>query len=481
MPFSTDCTQHYIHGAWVPNSSSATLAVVNPADRSTSGQVALGSAVDVDAAVAAARTALPAWRQTSIADRKAVLQAILNAYDARIDDVADAIRLEMGAPRTLARKAQAPMGSGHLKATLRALDSLAFREVHGTTVVVREAIGVVGLITPWNWPINQIACKVAPALAAGCTMVLKASELAPYSARLWAEILHEAGVPAGVFNLVWGDGPGVGAALSAHPGVDMVSFTGSNRAGIEVARAAAPTVKRVHQELGGKSAHIVLPDADLKKAVTATVRSVMLNSGQSCNAPTRLLVPASQESAALEIAAAVAQGITVGDPSSDAAMGPVVSQAQWNRIQAYLQGALEEGARAVAGGLGHPEGLETGCYVRPTVLADVRPNMRVAQEEIFGPVLVVMRYDTVEEAIALANDTPYGLAAYVSGTDRAAVEAVALQLQAGQVNLNQAPPDLMAPFGGYKQSGNGREWGPHGILEFTEVKALLGAAAPAAA
>ena len=480
MSITTHCNHFYIDGRWQTPHASVSLPVINPATAQASGVVAMGDAADVESAVAAARAAFGRFSLSTREERIALLERVLQVYETRLDDVAQAITLEMGAPRAIAKRAQAAMGSGHLKAALAALRALPPNEVHGSTLLVREPVGVCALITPWNWPINQIACKVAPALAAGCTMVLKPSELAPYSAHIWAEVMHEAGVPAGVFNMVFGDGPTVGVAMSVHPEVDMVSFTGSNRAGVEVARNAAATVKRVHQELGGKSANIILPDADLKKAVTGGVRAVMLNSGQSCNAPTRMLVPQERMAEALEIARSVAEATTVGDPQGDAAMGPVVSQAQWGRIQALIQSGVEEGATVVAGGLGRPSGLpeqmQSGVFVKPTVLANVTPQMRVAQEEIFGPVLVVMGYDSVDEAVEIANGTPYGLAAYVSGTDAQAVQAVALRLRAGQVNLNGAAPDLMAPFGGYKQSGNGREWGPHGLLEFTEVKALLGAA-----
>jgi aldehyde dehydrogenase (NAD+) len=397
--------------------------------------------------------------------------------------MAAAITEEMGAPAMLSQKAQAAMGVGHLTTALNVLTDYKFSEQRGSTLLVKEPIGVCGLITPWNWPVNQIACKVAPALAVGCTMVLKPSEIAPFSAQVWTEILHAAGVPAGVFNLVNGDGPTVGAAISSHPEVDMVSFTGSTRAGIEVARNAAPTVKRVHQELGGKSPNILLPDlagADLQKAVTAGVRSVMSNSGQSCNAPTRMLVPNAKMAEVLAIAKAACEGTTVGDPASGAAIGPVISAAQWNKIQGLIERGIEEGAGVVAGGPGKPAGLETGYYVKPTVLGPVKNTATIAREEIFGPVLTILGYDTVDEAVAIANDTPYGLAAYVSGTDPEATRKVASRLRAGQVNLNSAATDLMAPFGGFKQSGNGREWGEHAFGEFLEVKAVLGFAPKAA-
>ncbi len=471
----------YINGAWVDPVTPKTLAVINPATEAAAGHISLGSAADVDLAVKAARAAFASYSQTSVEERAALLERIIAEYKLRYADMAAAITEEMGAPVVLAQKAQAAMGLGHLQTALDVLRHYEFQTLRGSTMMSKEPIGVCGLITPWNWPVNQIACKVAPALAAGCTMVLKPSEIAPFSAQIWTEVLHAAGVPAGVFNLVNGDGPTVGAAISSHPEVDMVSFTGSTRAGIEVARNAAPTVKRVHQELGGKSPNIVLPDADLKRAVTNGVRGVMGNSGQSCNAPTRMLVPNDRMEEALGYARAAAEATTVGAPDSGAALGPVISATQWGKIQSLITAGLAEGATLVAGGPGKPAGLETGYYVKPTVLGHVNNQMTVAREEIFGPVLVVLGYDTVDQAVAIANDTPYGLAAYVSGTDLDAARKVASRLRAGQVNLNSAGPDLMAPFGGFKQSGNGREWGEHAFAEFLEVKAMLGYAPKAAA
>lgn len=471
-----DYLKFYIDGQWVDPvdpSPSRVLDVINPATEAPAGRISLGTAADVDRAVKAARKAFASYSQTSVAERVALLERIIAEYKTRMADMAAAITEEMGAPATLAQRAQAAMGLAHLQSALAVLKDYRFQEPRGTTLITKEPIGVCGLITPWNWPVNQISCKVAPALATGCTMVLKPSEIAPFSAQVWTEVLHAAGVPAGVFNLVNGDGPTVGAAISSHPEVDMVSFTGSTRAGIEVARNAAPTVKRVHQELGGKSPNIILPDADLKKAVTAGVRAVMNNSGQSCNAPTRMLVPNDRMDEALEIARAAAEATTVGDPaSSGATIGPVISAAQWKKIQGLIEKGLEEGATLVAGGPGKPEGLERGYYVKPTVLGRVTNDMTVAREEIFGPVLSILGYDDVEQAVAIANDTPYGLAAYVSGTDPEKVRQVASRLRAGQVNLNSSAPDLMAPFGGFKQSGNGRELGKYGLEEFLEYKAL---------
>ena len=471
----------YINGAWVDPVTPKTTAVINPATEAVAGHISMGSAADVDLAVRAARAAFASYSQMSVADRVALLERIIAEYKIRYNDMAAAITEEMGAPAVLAQKAQAAMGVGHLQTALGVLKTYEFQELRGTTMIVKEPIGVCGLITPWNWPVNQIAAKVAPALATGCTMVLKPSEIAPFSAQVWTEILHASGVPAGVFNLVNGDGPTVGAAISSHPEVDMVSFTGSTRAGIDVARNAAPTVKRVHQELGGKSPNIILEDADFKRAITNGVRGVMGNSGQSCNAPTRMLVPNSRMAEALAIAREAAEATTVGDPASGAALGPVISSTQWGKIQALINKGIEEGATVVAGGPGKPAGLETGYYVKPTVLANVTNEQTVAREEIFGPVLTIIGYDTVDEAVQIANDTPYGLAAYISGTDVEATRKVASRLRAGQVNINSAGPDFMAPFGGFKQSGNGREWGDHAFGEFLEIKAMLGFASKVAA
>ena len=372
------------------------------------------------------------------------------------------------------------MGIAHFESAIAVLKNYEFESLRGTTRIVREPIGVCGLITPWNWPMNQMAVKVAPALATGCTMVLKPSEIAPFSGIIFAEVLHAAGVPKGVFNLINGDGPGVGAAISRHPDIDLVSFTGSTRAGIEVAKAAAPTIKRVHQELGGKSPNILLPDADFKPFVASGVKHVMQNSGQSCNAPTRMLVPHAKMEEVMAIARATAESTTVGDPNGNSELGPVVSEVQWNKIQGLIKKGLDEGATLVAGGLGRPEGLKKGYYVRPTVFARVTKDMTIAREEIFGPVISIMGYGSVDEAIAIANDTPYGLAAFVQGKDAAQLRYVASCLRAGQVNINSVGLDMMAPFGGYKQSGNGREWGDHAFGEYLETKAELGYSALAA-
>lgn len=464
----------YINGEWVaPAEGVRPLDVINPATEEVMGRIALGSAADVDRAVRAAAAAFPAFARTTRAERLELLQAILAEYQKRYAEIAAVITEEMGAPAWLAMQAQAALGAGHLQTAIAVLKDYRFEEERGTTLILKEPVGVCGFITPWNWPINQIACKVAPALATGCTMVLKPSEIAPFNAILWTEVLHAAGVPRGVFNLVNGDGPTVGVALSSHPLVDMVSFTGSTRAGIEVARNAAPTVKRVHQELGGKSPNIVLPSADLAKAVGGGVQSVMMNSGQSCNAPTRMFVPRARMAEASAIAKAAAEGMTVGDPNGNSMLGPVVSKAQYEKIQGLIEKGIAEGATLVTGGPGRPEGLDRGYYVKPTVFADVTNDMTIAREEIFGPVLAMLPYDSVEQAVAEGNDTPYGLAAYVQGAPDEARD-VARQLRAGQVTLNGASFDLMAPFGGYKQSGNGREWGDHAFAEFLETKAVIG-------
>ncbi|TCS13203.1 aldehyde dehydrogenase family protein [Caulobacter sp. BK020] len=476
-----DYLKFYIDGQWVEPKGSTTVDVINPATEAVAGRVTLGAAEDVDLAVRAARKAFASYSQTSREERVDLLERIIAEYQKRFEDMAKAITEEMGAPSWLAQRAQAAMGIAHVQTALQVLKDYRFEEDRGTTRLVKEPIGVCAFITPWNWPINQIACKVAPALATGCTMVLKPSEVAPFSAWVWTEILAAAGVPAGVYNLVNGDGPTVGAALSSHPEVDMVSFTGSTRAGIEVARNAAPTVKRVHQELGGKSPNIILDDADFQKAVGGGVASVMMNSGQSCNAPTRMLVPQKRMDEVIAIAKAAAEAHTVGDPNGNSKLGPVVSEVQWNKIQGLIQKGVDEGATLVAGGPGKPEGLETGYYVKPTVFANVTSDMTIAKEEIFGPVLAILGYDGVDQAVEIGNDTEYGLAAYVSGADQDQVRAVASKLRAGQVILNGAGPDLMAPFGGYKMSGNGREWGDHAFGEFLETKAVLGYSARQAA
>jgi aldehyde dehydrogenase (NAD+) len=463
----------YIGGHWTEPASRRRLEVVNPATEQVAGLVAAAGEADVDLAVQAARAAAPAWAGSTREQRAGLLRSVLAEYRARTSDLAAAVTEEMGAPVRIAASGQVAMGAGHLEAAIRVLAEFPFAEPRGTTLVVREPIGTCALITPWNWPLNQIACKVAPALATGCTVVLKPSEEAPFSAQIVAEVMAAAGVPAGVFNLVHGEGAVAGAALAAHPLVDMVSITGSVRAGVEVARAAAPTVKRVHQELGGKSPCIVLDDADFERGVQSCVGSAMNNAGQSCNAATRLLVPAHRMDEAAAAAGQAARRITVGDPAS-ADMGPVAGRAQWERVQAAIQAGLDEGARLVTGGLGRPDGLPRGFYVRPTVFADVTNDMSIARTEIFGPVLCILAYESLKQAVEIANDTPYGLAAYVYGADHDRARALARELRAGQVRLNGPATDFDAPFGGYKHSGNGREWGRNAFGEFLETKAIVG-------
>jgi len=471
-----DCTRNFINGQWVSSSSGDIRDIINPANGQSIGKVCFGNAQDVDQAVRAARAAFASYSQWTVQQRMDLLQAILAEFAKRHDEIGDAISAEMGAPVGLARTAQAGSGPQHFGAALEALKTFEFTERAGKARIVKEPIGVCGLITPWNWPMNQIAVKVAPALAAGCTMVLKPSEIAPVDATILAEVLHAAGVPPGVFNLVHGDGPGVGAPLSAHPGVDMMSFTGSTRAGILVSKAAADTVKRVALELGGKSPNIILEDAPLEKAVKKGVRDVMLNTGQSCNAPTRMLVPRQHYAAAVEIARVTAESVKVGQPAdSNTHMGPLVSDAQFRKVQSLIEKGIAEGARLVTGGPGKPAGLEAGAFVKPTVFADVNNQMTIAREEIFGPVVCLIPYDTVDEAVEIANDTVYGLSAYVYGGSPESALAVGQRLRAGMVHINGAGLDSMAPFGGYKQSGNGREWGSHGIAEFLEIKAVMGA------
>ncbi|CAG2156451.1 aldehyde dehydrogenase family protein [Cupriavidus numazuensis] len=466
----------YIDGAWVAPSPGATTAdIVNPATEQVIGTLAMGTADDVERAVAAARRAFPAWSQTSREARLALLSRIVELYQARMGDIAAAVTAEIGAPLWLSQQRQAPAGLVQLQATIAALKDLQFQTTRGTTQIVREAVGVVALVTPWNWPLNQIAAKVAPALAAGCTVVLKPSEISPLDARIFAEILHEAGVPAGVFNMLYGDGQLVGRALSSHPQVDMVSITGSTRAGVDVAVHAAPTVKRVTQELGGKSANLILDDADLKAAIPASVIACMMNSGQTCAAPTRLLVPRSRYDEAVAIAAATADKLAVGDPlHPDSKLGPISNRAQYARVQAMIATGIEEGARLAAGGLGRPAGLEQGFYARPTVFADVHGDMAIARQEVFGPVLAMIPYDTEAEAIDIANDSVYGLAGYVWSADAERARVVAGQLRVGLVQINGAPMDFSAPFGGYKASGNGREFGEYGLSEFLEYKSVVG-------
>ena len=471
-----ECKQFYINGEWVEPSVPNDLDVIDPATEEPCAVISLGNQTDVDKAVAAAKAAFESFSQTSVEERVALLERIAGIYKRRIAEVAEAIRLEMGAPIKLASTAQAYAGLGHIVEAAKVLKTYSFAEDLGEHRVVKEPIGVCGLITPWNWPLNQVACKVAPALAVGCTMILKPSEIAPLSSYIFAEIMHEAGVPAGVFNMVNGDGPTVGTALSVHPDVDMMSFTGSTRAGSLVAQNAAPTVKRVTQELGGKSPNIILDDADLESAVTSGVLHMYNNTGQSCNAPSRMLVPSHLLADAEAIAERVtASKVKIGDTADEATtMGPVVSQLQWSKIQNLINKGIEEGAKLVCGGPGLPDGISKGYYVRPTVFSNVNNQMTIAREEIFGPVLVMIPYETEEEAIRIANDTPYGLAGYVQSGDIDRARKVAARIRAGNVHLNGASGGTDVPFGGYKQSGNGREWGAHGFTDYLEIKAIEG-------
>ncbi|TAJ94878.1 MAG: aldehyde dehydrogenase family protein [Reyranella sp.] len=467
--------QFYIDGKWVDPLKPALLDVIDPSTEEAYVQISVGSAADVDRAVAAAKAAFPAFSRTSRKERLDLLRAILAEYNKRRNDVGDAISREMGAPLEFARTIQAGRGTAHLERMISVLETYPFETVEGTTLIAREPIGVCGLITPWNWPTNQIACKVLPALAAGCTMVLKPSEEAPIDAIVWTEIMHAAGTPQGVYNMVQGAGSVVGEAMSSHPDIDMMSFTGSTRAGIRVAQAAAVTVKRVAQELGGKSANILLPDVDFQMAVTKGINSMMVNSGQSCTAPSRMFVPQDRHDEVKQIAKAAAEKFVVGNPQDPATrLGPVVNEAQFNKIQGLIQKGIEEGAELVTGGPGRPENLNRGFYVRPTVFAGVTNDMTIAREEIFGPVICILPYKDEEEAIRLANDTIYGLAAYVQGSDLEHARKVAAQMRAGNVHVNYPMGDTAAPFGGYKQSGNGREYGKWGLEEFLETKAVIG-------
>lgn len=467
--------QFYIDGKWVDPVTPKTLDVINPATEEPCGRISLGSAADVDLAVAAAKRAEADFAATTREQRIELLESVFDEFMKRYDDVAEAVMDEMGAPWGLAKGAQAGSGSAHLKAAIRTLKAFSFAEPNRSTLIVKEPIGVCALITPWNWPVNQVVVKVAPALAAGCTMVLKPSEIAPFDAMIFAEVLHAAGVPAGVFNLVNGDGPGVGTALSQHPDVAMVSFTGSTRAGVSVAQNAAPTVKRVAQELGGKSANVLLEDADFEAAVRDGAEICFENTGQSCDAPSRMLVPRDRMEEAAAIAADVAKATNVGDPRGEGTeVGPLVSEQQWNKVQALIQKGIDEGATVAAGGVGRPEGLDKGYYAQPTVFANVSNDMTIAREEIFGPVLSIIPYDDEDDAVNIANDTVYGLSGYVSSGDLDRARRVASRLRTGMVHINGADLNSMDPFGGYKHSGNGREWGTHGIEEFLEVKAIAG-------
>ena len=465
----------YIDGAWIDPVVPHRIEVIDPSTQEVFTQISGGSSADVNKAVAAAKAAFKSYARTSHKERLDLLQTCLAVYNKRYDDIAEACAREMGAPLAMAKEAQAWVGQQHFMALIEAFKTFAFAEQRGTTRVVKEPIGVCGLITPWNWPLNQIVCKVAPALAAGCAMVLKPSEIAPINALIFAEVMHEAGVPKGVFNLVNGTGPDVGQMLALHPDVDMVSFTGSTRAGTIVAREAATTVKRVCQELGGKSANILLPDVDLETAVRTGVTTCFLNTGQSCDAPTRMLVPVNLHDQAVKIAVDEASKATPGPAFAEGTvLGPLVSQMQWDKVQRLIKAGIDEGATLACGGLGKPEGLEKGYFVKNTIFANVKPGMTIEKEEIFGPVLSILPYATLAEAIEIANDTVYGLAAYVQGTDITKVRDVAAQMRAGAVYLNYPDMDFHAPFGGYKQSGNGREYADFGLNDFLEIKGIVG-------
>ena len=468
--------QHYIDGRWVePVVTGARFPVIDPATESQVAEICMGSAADVDLAVAAACRAFASFAVTPLDARLDALRRINEVFKRRFDEMADAITTEMGAPRDMAREAQAAAGPGHIEATIKAAQQLDWEVRIDGSNVVREPIGVCGLVTPWNWPINQILAKVAPAIAAGCTMVLKPSEQAPLSAQLIAEFIDEAGLPAGVFNLVHGNGPSVGHAMSAHPDIEMMSFTGSTRAGVDVAKTAADTIKRVAQELGGKSPNLIFADADLSRALGNAIRRCFYNTGQSCNAPTRLLVEASVYERAVELIRPLAEATKVGDPRQPGRhLGPLSSRIQFERVQRYMQIGIDEGARLVAGGPGRPEGVDRGFFVKPTVFADVHNGMRIAREEIFGPVLSMIPFKDLDDAIAIANDTPYGLAAYLFTSDLDKARSVARRLRAGSVHINGAGQGYMEPFGGFKQSGNGRECGTYGLLDFLELKSING-------
>lgn len=468
-------SKFYIDGKWVDPITPNAIDVIDPSTEEAFTQISGGSAEDINRAVKAARAAFDSFSRTTPAERRELLEAILVEYDRRYEDIAQACSQEMGAPLSLARSIQVWIGQAHLSETIRVMREYKFSWMEGDMQIAKEPIGVVGMITPWNWPLNQIICKVAPAIAAGCTMVLKPSEIAPITGIIFAEAMHAAGVPKGVFNLVNGEGAVAGAALSAHPDVDMMSFTGSTRAGILIAKAAADTVKRVHQELGGKSPNILLPEADFARSVPEGMANMFRNSGQSCNAPSRMLVPRERHAEVVEIARAAAGNFTVGDPRSENSnLGPVVSKVQFDKIQNLIRSGIDEGAELVTGGLGLPDGLSRGYYVRPTVFANVKPEMRIAKEEIFGPVLSIMPYDSEEEAIAEANNTVYGLAAYIQSEDREKARRVASRMRAGSVYINTPSLNLTAPFGGFKQSGNGREWSHWGLDDFLEIKGVLG-------
>jgi aldehyde dehydrogenase (NAD+) len=474
-----DCRQFYIDGKWVFPAQLNDFPVINPATEEPIAMISLGSAADVDAAVTAAKKALVSYSETTVEQRREYLRRIIEVYQGKADEMAVTISSEMGAPLSFSKAAQVGAGLAHFTEIVKILEHFQFEALQGTTLLRKEPIGVCGLITPWNWPMNQIVAKVAPALAAGCTMVLKPSELAPLSAYLFAQILEGAGVPKGVFNLVNGDGPTVGAAISSHPDIAMVSFTGSTRAGIAVAIAAAPTVKRVTQELGGKSANIILDDADFASAVKEGAQACFRNTGQSCNAPTRMLVPRSRMAETIAAAKEAADATRVGDPLTKGVnLGPLAGKTQFEKVERMIKKGMEEGAKLIAGGPGRPDGVTKGYFVNPTVFVDVRNDMTIAREEIFGPVLCIIPYENEDDALRIANDTSYGLSGFVTSSDPDRARSVANRIRSGNVHINGARPDFAGCFGGYKQSGNGREWGEAGLEEFLELKAIFGYANP---
>jgi aldehyde dehydrogenase (NAD+) len=462
----------YIDGQWVDPVTPKTADVINPATEEVSGRISVGSAADIDKAVAAARKAFPSWSETTREQRLDVLKSIQAEYERRKQEMGEAITEEMGAPLSLGCGFHTLLGSGHLQTAIEVLSEFEFEKLRGSTMIRYEPIGVCGLITPWNWPMNQTCVKIFPALATGNTMILKPPQLAPYSAQILAEVLDKAGVPAGVFNMVQGSGAVLGTALTTHEDVDMISFTGSEPVGVQISKDAAPTVKRVGLELGGKSAYVVLDDASMARNVADATTAMMGNSGQTCSAGSRLLVPAARMKEAIEAARAAANSVTVGDPRGNAAMGPVVSKGQYNSIQEYIQKGLDEGAELIAGGLGRPEGLEKGYYVKPTVFVTTNDKV-VAREEIFGPVLVMIGYDGLDDAVEIANDSTFGLGGYVVGEDLETCRKVAKRMRTGAIWVNGGF-DFHAPFGGYKRSGNGREWGEFGFHEYLEIKAIIG-------
>ncbi|NQY63948.1 MAG: aldehyde dehydrogenase family protein [Alteromonadaceae bacterium] len=469
------CHQFYINGQWITPSKSKMMDIINPANEKVVGQVALGTALDVDLAVSAAKQALNTWSQTSREQRLAYLDRIIVLYEERMDEMAKAITTEMGAPMGMSLEEQAAVGVTHIQTTRKVLETYLFEETKGITHISKEAIGVCALITPWNWPMNQIACKVAPAIACGCTVVLKPSEFAPLSAQLFCQIIHDAGLPAGVYNMVYGDGPEVGTALSSHPDIEMVSLTGSTKAGVSVSKVAANSIKRVTLELGGKSANIILEDADIDKCVASGVEACFYNTGQSCDAPTRMLVPKKHHQRAVEVAISVAQSTIVGDPNSPTTtLGPLSNINQFNKVQNVIAQAIEQGSELVIGGTGKPAHLNDGYYVKPTIFANVTNDMLIAQQEVFGPVLAIIPYENEDEAVEIANDTPYGLAGYIQSNDIDKARNIARRIRAGTIYLNEPGFDPYAPFGGYKQSGNGREWGHFAFDDFLEIKGIVG-------